>query len=49
MCALSAKQEKMAEFLIYRGADVTYEVDLIVNIFLPLIKKHLKDLNQFNK
>jgi hypothetical protein len=31
MCALRARQEKMAEYLIHRGIDVAYEVDLIVS------------------
>ena len=36
MSALRAKKEQMAEFLIYRGVDVSYEVDLIVRHILKI-------------
>jgi hypothetical protein len=34
MSALRAKKEQMAEYLIFRGIDVSYEVDLIVRHIL---------------
>ena len=46
MSALRAKQEKMAEFLIYRGVDVAYEVDLIVSYTHNLVYNQLKNFKR---
>jgi hypothetical protein len=31
MCAIRNKQEKMAEYLIVKGIDISYEVELFVS------------------